>query len=334
MNNRQRYNWDGMSEQIREELCKDYKRKQTIKGIKKAVGIILAIGIGTVGTYEFIHSKIEEAREKRTEITTTNTLEENLEFIHTTPTQTTTPEPTSFVPIITYAPRRTQVPTQEPTNNNAVDKSSKIEQVYNRIPRNKQIKSAMQMYQQNNPNALFSNYSEFERLLETTNPEERRMLAEQGFTYFMNMERKLLVAYVGDSVPSMYLDAKHIKATYERHGEQYEFHIRYTNTEKPITIARPILERDGLGHLVYAEGTSSNLPIELYERLIFIGEHSKYLKTDGTGIDIEKYAQEHTGGDVEKAVLEIQEKLIAENDALFQLIEDKYIPKERMGEER
>lgn len=66
-----------------------------------------------------------------------------------------------------------------------------------------------------------------------------------------------------------------------------------------------------------------------YERLIFIGEHNRYKKEDGTGIDLQKYANAYTNGDVEKAIILLQEKTKNEEIQLINMIEEKYCIKHK-----
>ena len=183
---------------------------------------------------------------------------------------------------------------------------TRINKISKGINENSRLYSAIKSYSKEAENPAFngeiSSYEEFEEALE--NNEEA--LYTSGPLYYASFARQVVRSTLRDKY-----NTERVNATYDKKGDTYEFYIRYYNGAEntPTSMDGKVkMTRNEEGRL-QTSGWHA-YPMEFYETLALIGEFSDYkMPKDDTVFDLNKYAAEHTNGDVEAAREELKSRM-------------------------
>ena len=122
--------------------------------------------------------------------------------------------------------------------------------------------------------------------------------------------------------------AETVKATYQKTGannQNYEFYIRYFksgSSSERTPEGRVTMTRNAERRLQTNE--YHTLPYEVYETLAIIGEFSDFTGSEkGEPFDIQGYADRYTDGDVQRARVEIRERMTYGMSALEKLVGER-----------
>lgn len=151
-----------------------------------------------------------------------------------------------------------------------------------------------------------SSFEQFEDLLKTNDD----ILFSSGPVFFEDFSRDVIHSMIKDRY-----NTDKILATYEKKGSEnqiYEFYIRYYSgsSDTPFTReGRVNMTRNSAGRLETDE--THTFSYDVYESLAMIGELSNYRNNDSqvSSFDLNRYAAENTGGDLELAKRELKEKM-------------------------
>lgn len=162
-------------------------------------------------------------------------------------------------------------------------------------------------------------YQKFEQMLQ--NGDEA--IYTSGPAYFEDFSRQMLHGMLKDKY-----GAEKVKATYQKTGannQNYEFYIRYFksgSSSERTPEGRVTMTRNAEGRLQTNE--YHTLPYEVYETLAIIGEFSDFTGSEkGEPFDIQGYADRFTDGDVQRARVEIRERMTYGMSALEKLVGER-----------
>lgn len=198
-----------------------------------------------------------------------------------------------------------------------------IDNVSQGLKQSSNLYSVLNNYSQNSETPVvvgeISSYQELEKLLQSGDD----ALYTSGPAYFAKFSRQVVHSMLKDKY-----GADRVAATYEKKGENnqiYEFYIRYYkngSSDERTQEGRVDMTRNSEGRLQTDE--YHTLPYEVYELLAMIGEFSDYADASQTpAFDLQGYANQFTGSDVEKAKQELKERMTYGTEAMRTLIQNR-----------
>lgn len=276
-------------------------------------GVILAVALGVTGMYAALVESSKRIWENDTgnlEPLVTSSFDNGVDFsqynvsndfgqVTEQPTtyQTLRPETTPYqINGIEYQPFVVPEPTIGNTSNG--------------LNRNSRLYQSLQTFSQdsNNPVVVgaISSYQQLEELLKN----DGDVLYTSGPAYLADFSRQVVQNMLRDRYKT-----DRVAATYEKvdnSDNKYEFYIRYYNgtSNTPSSMeGRVYMDRNAEGRLETKD--FHTFPMEVYEMLAMIGELTNYKieGADGSAFDLQRYAMEHTEGNVAAAKVELKSKM-------------------------
>lgn len=289
-----------------EEIDKVIERKYgTPKWVKRMVAAGIAVATFVSGYGIGFKQGEESAREEQIEEKVNNNMPKNT-FV---PLVTITPAPT-LEDNVKYEPWYTPVPT--PSNNFFTNLKGASKQV------NEAINSTANYYKGERKDVI-EGCKEYEKLLNSTNKEDMQRLVEHGLGFSAQLASNVARAYIAQSEG---LEYSSIRATYEKETN-YNFHIRSSSG----TLEKTALQLEN-GKIKTGILTMKKYPSEVYELLIYCGTMKGYVDETLTQVNIQKYAEERTSGDIKKAEAEILEVQKESYEKIKKFIKENCMDKE------
>jgi len=228
----------------------------------------------------------------------------------------------SFVPLVTVEPLRTPMPEVSyepwytPVPTPSINFFSNLKGLTSQA---KEAINSTANYYVGEKKDVIENCKEYEKLLNSTSKEDKQRLVEHGLGFSAQLASNIARGYIAQAEGTEYSS---IRATYEK-KQTYNFHIRSQNK----TLEQTALQLEN-GKIKTGITTMKKYPSEVYELLIYCGTMKGYVDDTLTQVDIQKYADERTTGDLEKAKTEILSVQTENYEKIKKFISEKCMDKE------